>query len=359
LYAIFGSGETLQQGATLLSLTNPNLHWETSRQIDFGLDGSLLNGRLRMEIDWYKRNTYDIISSVPIPDLVGSNQSPIVNTAEVLNTGWDIALKFTQGGEFSYYFGANLSPVRNEVLKLAQGKNEIFAAFLQGEAASHTVIGLPIGSFYGYKTNGIFQSVEEIASSPTFGGEKPGDIKYADQDGNGLLNAEDRVYLGSPIPTLTFGASAGIDWKGIDFAIDFVGVSGNKVYNAKETFRFGVYNWEKHVSNAWTKDNPNATEPRVTNGGHNYRVSDRFLQDGSFFRLRNISLGYTLNQRIAQYLKIGMLRIFASGTNLWTKQQYSGYSPEFPNGSSPFEVGFDFGAYPIAKSIQFGIDLKF
>ncbi|MBK8700058.1 MAG: TonB-dependent receptor [Saprospiraceae bacterium] len=359
LYAVFGSSESLSQGATLLSLSNPNLHWETSRQADIGLDGSFFDGKLSFEIDWYNRLTYDIISAVPIPDYIGSQTNPVVNTAEVLNTGWDIGLRYNKAGDFGYSFGANISPVKNEVTKLAQGKNEIFAAFLQGEPATHTEVGLPIGSFYGYKVEGIFQNEEEIAGSPNIGGEKPGDLRFADTDNNGIIDGDDRVFLGSPIPTLTYGFSAGCDYKGFDLAIDFLGVHGNKVYNAKETFRFGVYNWEKNVAEAWTVDNPSTTEPRVTNGGHNYRVSDRFLQDGSFFRLRNVSIGYTLLQTICNKMRLQSFRVYLGGNNLWTKQSFSGYSPEFANSGNPFEVGIDFGNYPIAKSTQLGIDLKF
>ncbi len=358
LYGVFGGGENLGQGATPLSLSNPNLHWETSRQADIGLDGSLLNGQLTFELDWYNRFTYDIIAAVPIPAYVGSQDNPIVNTAQVLNTGYDIALKYNKVGKIGYSFGVNVSPVSNEVKKLAQGKNEIFAGFQNGEPSTHTIVGLPIGAFYGYKMEGIFQTQEELDASPIFGGEKPGDIKFQDLDKNGKLDDKDRQYLGSPIPTLTYGFNGSLDFMGFDIAIDFLGVRGNKVYNAKEASRFGVYNWEQHVANAWTKEKPSATEPRVTNGGHNYRVSDRFLQDGSFFRLRNISIGYALSSSISKALKIGSLRVFASGTNIWTSQKFTGYSPEFPNGSSPFEVGFDYGSYPIAKSIQFGVDLK-
>lgn len=359
LYGVFGSSESLSQGATLLSLSNPNLHWETSSQADIGVDASFFGGKFTIEADWYRRLTYDIISSVPIPSYVGSQSNPVVNTAEVLNRGFDISAKYNSVGKFSYSIGANISPVHNEVTKLAQGKNEIFAAFLQGEPASHTVVGLPIGSFYGYQVDGIFQSAEEIANSATIGGEKPGDIKFRDVDGNNVINDKDRVYLGSPIPTLTYGFSLNCDFMGFDFSADVFGVSGNKVYNSKETFRFGVYNWEKHVADAWTPENPSTTEPRVTNGGHNYRVSDRFLQDGSFVRLRTLSLGYTLPQAICQKIKIGTLRIYLSGNNLYTKQKYTGYSPEFANSGNPFEVGFDNGSYPIAKSTQFGLDLKF
>jgi len=359
LYAVFGPDEALNYGATLLSLANANLRWETSRQADFGVEMGFFGNRLEIEADWYNRLTYDIIAAVPIPDYVGSQEDPVVNTAEVRNRGWDITIGWRQRGELSWNVGATLSPVKNEVVKLAEGKNEIFAAFLQGEPASHTVVGLPIGAFYGYKVAGVFQNEEELNTLPKLGGEQVGDLRYEDLDGNGVIDGDDRTYLGSPIPTLTYGLSAGASYKGFDLAIDFVGQSGNKVFNAKETFRFGVYNWEQHYYDRWRPEQPSQTEPRITNGGHNYRVSDRFIYDGDFLRLRSVVLGYSLPQEWLGKAGISHFRVYASGTNLWTRQSYTGYSPEFPNAGNPFEVGLDFGGYPIAKSWQFGLDVGF
>jgi TonB-linked SusC/RagA family outer membrane protein len=359
LYGVFGPNEALNQGATLLSLANPNLQWETSRQTDVGVELGFFKNRLEIEADWYNRFTYDIIAAVPIPDYVGSQDDPIVNTAEVRNRGWDVTVNWRQAGKFTWNLGATISPVSNEVVKLAQGKNEIFAAFIQGEPASHTVVGLPIGAFYGYQVAGVFQNEEELNSLPKIGSEQVGDIRYADLDGDGAITGDDRTYLGSPIPDLTYSFTGGFDWQGLDFAIDFLGLSGNKVFNAKKTFRFSVYNWEKSFTERWTAENPSQTEPRITNGGHNYRVSDRFIEDGSFFRLRSLSLGYSLPAGLLSKAKISKLRLFVIGNNIWTKQDYSGYSPEFPNGSTPFEVGFDFGGYPVAKSWQGGLEVTF
>ncbi|MCB0554725.1 MAG: TonB-dependent receptor [Phaeodactylibacter sp.] len=359
LYAVFGPGEDLNQGATLISLANPNLKWETSSQADFGVELGFFNNRLEIEADWYNRRTYDIIAAVPIPDYAGSQDDPVVNTAEVRNRGWDFTVNWRQGGAFAYNLGATISPVENEVLKLAEGKSEIFAAFLQGEPATHTVVGLPIGAFYGYQVAGVFQNEDELANLPKLGGEQVGDLRYADLNDDGVVDDKDRTYLGSPIPDLTYSFTGGVEWKGIDFAIDFLGASGNKVFNAKKTFRFGVYNWEASFVDHWTPENPSQTEPRITNGGHNYRVSDRFIEDGSFFRLRSIALGYSLPANLLSKAYISRLRIFVLGNNIWTSQQYSGYSPEFANGANPFEVGLDFGAYPVAKSWQFGLDVTF
>jgi hypothetical protein len=131
------------------------------------------------------------------------------------------------------------------------------------------------------------------------------------------------------------------------------------VFNAKETFRFSQFNYEKHVADRWTLQNPSSTEPRVTNGGHNFRVSDRFLEDGSFIRLRSITLGYSLPTKFLMKAKLLKVRVYVSGTNVWTHQTYSGYSPEFPNEGNAYEVGFDFGSYPVSKSWQGGIDIQF
>lgn len=359
LYGVFGTDESLNQGATLISLSNANLQWETSRQADIGFELGLFDGKFDLEVDWYDRLTYDIIAGVPIPDYVGSQGDPIVNTARVDNRGWDIAANWRQSGTVSYNVGVILSPVTNKVIKLAEGRNEIFAGNLQGEFATHTIVGLPIGSFYGYKVGGVFQSVEEVNASPTFGVETAGDIRYQDINGDGVLTDDDRVFLGSPIPTLTYSMTAGVDWNGFDFNADILGASGHKVFNAKETFRFATYNWEKHVVDRWTADRPSLTEPRISSGGHNFRVSDRFLEDGSFLRLRSITLGYSLPINLLSKAKVEKLRLYVTGTNVWTSQEYSGYSPEFPNGGNAYEVGFDFGGYPISKSWVGGIEIQF
>lgn len=362
LYAVFGSGEDLNQGGTLITLGNPDLRWETARQTDAGVEFGLLGSRLTGEIDWYNRFTYDIIAAVPIPAYVGSSGDPVVNTAKVRNRGWDIMLNWRNNGDnFIWNIGGNISPVKNEIVELNGQKAEIFAAFLQGEPATRSAPGLPIGAFYGYVTDGVFNTAEEAASSPRLDNESAGDLKLKDLNGDGVITADgDRTYLGSPIPSLTYGFNAGMEWKGFDLNADLFGVSGNKVYNAKQTFRFSVYNWEQSFyDNRWTPQNPDAATPRITNGGHNYRVTDRFLEDGGFIRLRSLVLGYSLPQSLIQRLKITKFRLYAGGTNIWTNQKYSGYSPEFGNSKNAYEVGLDNLGYPVAKTWQVGFDVTF
>ncbi len=361
LYAIFGPTEALNTGATLTTLSNPDVRWEETRQTDIGLEMALLNGRLTAEIDWYNRLTYDILYELPIPDYVGSGGNPVVNVADVRNRGWDITLGWRDTrGKVSYNLTGILSTVQNRVVELDQRKSEVRAAgTAQGDFATRTLVGRPIGEFYGFQVVGIFQNADEIASSPRLGNEKPGDFRYQDTDGDGKITDADKVFLGSPIPKLTYGFSMGLEWAGFDLAADFFGVYGNKVVSAWHMARFGVYNWHRrYYDNRWTGEGTSNEVPRVTNGGHNYRMSSFYVQDGSFLRLRSLVVGYTLPKSVTQRIGLQRARLYFNGTNLWTRQAYDGYSPEFP-GSSVFTAGVDYGSYPIAKAISFGLDVVF
>ncbi|MBK9337823.1 MAG: TonB-dependent receptor [Lewinellaceae bacterium] len=361
LYAIFGPGESLNTGATLATLSNPNVRWEEATQTDVGLELAVLSGRLTAEIDWYNRITYDILYELPIPDHVGSAGNPVVNVADVRNRGWDITLNWRETrNKITYNFTGILSTVNNEVTQLDERKSEVRGAnTASGDPATRTIVGRSIGDFYGYKVAGVFQNADEVAASPKLGNEKPGDFRYQDTNGDGVITEADKVFLGSSIPKVTYGFSAGIEFFGIDIAADFFGVSGNKVVNAKAMSRFGVYNWEKtFYDGRWTGEGTSNTVPRVTNGGHNYRMSDFYVQDGSFLRLRSIVLGYTLPKTLTERIGISRARVYGNGTNLWTKQAYTGYSPEFP-GANVFSAGVDFGSYPIAKTMLVGLDVTF
>jgi TonB-linked SusC/RagA family outer membrane protein len=362
LGAIFGSGENLNSGATLIELGNPDVRWENTKQTDIGLEIATLGGRLTLETDFYNRFTTGILYELPIPDYVGSNKNPVVNAAQVRNRGIDCTLAWRETrGKFSYNLGAIFSTVNNKVLKLTQGKSEIFDAYLgSGDPATRTAVGESIGAIYGYKVIGVYQNQADVdAIAKPNNNTRPGDLIYADLNNDKKIDAEDRTYLGSPIPKINYGFSLGMEWAGLDFAADIFGVSGNKVVNGKATSRYGVYNWEKQFyDNRWTGEGTSTTVPRVTNGGNNYKMSDFYVQDGSFLRLRSIALGYTLPKTWLGKLGVSTARFYVSGTNLWTKQAYTGYSPEFP-GSSVFTAGVDNGLYPIAKTVLGGVNVTF
>ena len=370
LDAVFGQDEKFFPGASITRLSNPDLHWEETRQADIGVEIGLLNNRFNAEIDWYSRETYDILAELPIPAFIGAAAPPIVNAAKVQNTGFDINVRWQDRVQqnFGYNIGFIVSTVHNEVLTLGEGKSEIFGGGVGegGKLGSRTVVGLPIGAYYGYKVAGVYQNAEQVNSLPKRTNETPlkdvfpGDLIYADLDNDGVITTQDRTYLGSPIPKLIFSGNIGFDFMGLDMSVQINGVRGNKVMNAKRIARFSTGNFEKTFLQGWNGEGTSNFEPRVTIGGRNYEVSERFLEDGSFTSIRNAQVGYTLPAAIGQKLKLQNLRIYAAATNLkmWTK--YSGYTPEIVNGGlDVFSVGIDRGVYPVAKTVNFGINATF
>ncbi len=369
LDAIFGASEKFFPGATITRLANPNLHWEETKQVNFGFEAGFLNNRLTTEIDWYKRTTSDILSALPIPGFIGASDPPVVNSASVFNQGFDINLGWRDRLKQGFGYNANVivSTVHNEVIDLGPGKTEIFSGSVGegGKLGSRTINSLPIGGYYGYQVAGIYQNAEDLAKYPKRVGETPGkdvfagDLRYADLNGDGVITDKDRTYLGSPIPTLTYTFNLGADFKGIDFSIQISGVTGNKVMNAKRLARFSTGNFEKTFLNGWNGEGTSNFEPRVTIGGRNYEVSDRFIEDGSFTSIRNAQIGYTLPLSISRKMKMSNFRIYVSATNLkmWTK--YTGYTPEIVNGDDSFSVGIDRGVYPVAKTVTVGVNVGF
>ena len=365
LNVIFGPDENLdnvQNGAAVLNLANPDLRWEETTQIDFGVEFGLFNNRLSAEIDYYSRTTNDILAAVPIPDFIGSEQNPVVNAAEMRNSGLDLNLSWRESrNKFEYSISVVASTVDNEVLSIGGGREEIFGGGLGfgGWLGTRTIIGAPIGSFYGWKVAGVFQNEEEFNSLPRRGSEGGvGDLRFEDIDGDGQITDADRTFLGSPIPDFIYGLNLNLAYAGLDLAIEFNGQSGNEIFNSKKAARFGLYNFEDSFLDRWTGPGTSSFEPRVTNSGHNYIPSDRFIEDGSFVRLRNVQIGYTLPNQWLQKARLRDFRIYLSGTNLITWTDYSGYMPEVGS-SSPFASGIDRGIYPIAKTYTVGLNISF
>jgi hypothetical protein len=360
--AVFGPNEQTYPAATPTALANPELRWEETTQTNIGVEVGFFDNRFTAEVDYYRRVTSDILTPVPIPNYVGSQGDPVVNAAEVLNRGFDFVAGWQdRKGKVGYHFNILGSTVYNEVLALGEGKEEIFGGGLGfgGILGTRTIIGLPIGSFYGYLVDGVFQNQEELNAGPKRGGEVVGDLRFQDLNGDGVITAEDdRTFIGSPIPDFIYGFNAGFDIAGFDFSIEFNGQSGNDIVNAKRMARFGNYNYEVSYLKRWNGEGTSNFEPRVTNSGHNYEFSNRFVEDGSYLRLRNIQLGYSLPKSVADRMHLGSFRVYVSGTNLVTWTDFSGFSPEVSS-ENVLEVGIDHGAYPVAKSFIGGINVSF
>jgi TonB-linked SusC/RagA family outer membrane protein len=359
--AVFGLPEQLQAGASIVDLSNPDIRWEETEQTNIGMEIGFFDNRLLAEVDYYNRKTNDILVAVPIPDYVGADSNPIVNAATVENSGVDVNLQWRDNiGKFSYNIGALASTVNNEVLELGDGQEEIFGGGLGvgGLLGTRTVVGLPIGAFYGYVTEGVFQNTQDLERYPTRGPETPGDLRFKDIDGDGEITTDDRTFIGSPIPDFIYAFNVGFEISGFDLAIEFNGQSGNKIINAKKMARFGTYNFEASFLNRWTEEGSSNTEPKVTNGGHNFEVSDRFVEDGAFTRLRTIQLGFTLPKKLLDRVGLSRMRVYVTGNNLVTWTDYSGYTPEISSGSV-ISVGIDGGVYPIAKTYTVGLQVGF
>jgi len=361
LNAVFGPDESLNYGGSLTALANPDVRWEEAAQSNLGLEIGLLNDRITGEIDLYRKETRDILVEVPIPAYIGVNSPPFVNAASVRNTGIDFQANYSsRWGNLKYNLGVLGSTVHNEVLNLGRGKEEILGGGLPNQISftTKTMVGHPIGAFFGYKTDGIFQNQQEIDAGPTRGGEHPGDIRYVDVNKDGVITADDRTFIGSPIPDFTYGINLGASFKGFDLSASFNGQVGNKIFNGKRTLRFNIENWEQQTMNRWHGEGTSTTEPRVTTSGNNWLPSDRFLQDGSFFKLRNIQIGYTLPIHFTTKFNMTKLRVYLNGTNLFVNTPYTGYTPEIA-GQSIIANGIDLGAYPISTTYSFGVQATF
>lgn len=376
LDAVFGPDEALNPGATISALSNPEIKWETTIQTNVGFDLNAFDNRLNFQAEYYYRETQDILLSVPIPNYVGSSSDPYINAANVTNSGLDFSFGWRETrGDFSYNVSSTISTIHNEVKALGEGKEELFGIGFGKGIASRTVVGGEIGAFYGYKVLGVFQDQQEIDNNPSRGEEVPGDLRYKDVDGDGKITPDDRTTIGSAIPDMMFGLNLNASYKGFDVGLQFNGVTGTQIVNAKKMNRWGMYSFETTYLDRWTGPGTSNKEPRITNGGHNYLMSDRWLEDGSYLRLRNVSIGYTIPEGLTRQLNLEKLRIYIGSTNVFTLTEYTGWTPEIgqsnyvrssvttlPSARSTGDVlspNIDRGNYPVARTFNFGVDITF
>lgn len=358
-------GGQIVNGAAQKVLANKNIKWETTATTNIGVDAGLLDQRLTLTADYYVRKTKDILLNIPVPVVTGL-EAPIQNIGNVENRGWDVTVGWQDRvSAFDYGIKINLSDVKNEVTNL--GGSEMI---ITGNSIIR--LGAPINSIYGYETEGIFQSQEEINGAPSqFGTLKPGNLHYKDQltvdtDGDGVMdasdgviNADDRVILGDPFPRYTFGIDLTAGYKGFDLAIALQGVGKRDVLLGGDLV-YPLFNAGKlqewHVKECWTPENSNAKFPileATSFGSNDVQASNTWLFNASYLRVRNVTLGYTLPKQLLSKVFIKNLRVYFSGQNLLTFDSLpQGIDPVVPNDSQ--------GAiYPVAKSYTFGIDLSF
>ena len=357
----FGPNETITNGAIALTVANPDLQWETVTQTNIGVDLELWEGKIFASADYYIKDTKDMLYNAPIPGIVGA-AAPIRNIGEVRNKGIELLLQ-TRGsiGELNYDIVGNISFVENEVLFLGGGDPTFSGnTFVQG-AVSKTDIGHPIAGFFGYETDGIFQSQTEVeAHAFQSTGTSAGDIRFKDLNGDGMVNEEDKTYIGDPSPDYIYGMNIGLNFKGFDLSAFVQGVYGNQVFNASVRYDKIGGNRPASILERWTGPGTSNFEPRVgiNDPNNNNRVSDRFIEDGSYLRLKNIQIGYTLPKRLLNKFDISKVRVYASGQNLLTATKYTGYDPEIGT-RGPLEIGIDRGFYPSSRTVLGGVQVTF
>lgn len=367
-------GAVPNEGYATYKLGNNDVKWETSDQINIGTDLEFLfNYQLNISVDYFRKTTNNLLLSVSIPSSAGYADSPIMNTGSVLNSGFELAIEYKKyfSKDFSFHINANGSLLHNEMLKL---DNPILAGRIDNSVyATKTEEGFPIGSFYLYEMEGIFQNQTEIVTHAFQGNDiEPGDVKFKDQNGDGVIDSNDRTHLGSAIPKVTTGLTLGFNYKQFDFSMFLGGAFGQKIYYQIATDIEGFYRpfnlTQRYYDERWTGEGTSNTQPRACweAKSNNARPSSRFLEDASYLKLKNIQIGYNFSDNILNKIRLSNLRIYCSGTNLYTFTKYPGLDPELTtsdntlHGSEPFRVnGIDWGTYPSAFTITFGLQVTF
>lgn len=365
---VFGSSEAIYPGATYGVAGNPNLIWENSFQTDVGLEIGFFGDRLTAEVDYFHKTTKDILIALTVPGYLGNGDGATItfNAGEVLNRGFEFNVGWSGDlGGLKYRLGANGTTIHNETLRIS-GSSGPGDYRQNGNGTTRTYVGDPIGSFFGYRVIGIFQNQQELDSYPHRSDAGVGDLKFEDVNKDGLLNGDDRTNLGSPIPKFLFGFNSEFYYKAFDLTIDFQGQAGNKIYNHKETVRPDLYNFEQHVYNRWRGEGTSNSEPRASTGGYNYLPSTRFIQDGAFFRLRSVAIGYTMPTALVTRARMKSARVYVRGTNVFTLSKFTGYTPEIsgftPGQTTPLSVldsSIDYGTYPIPSVYSVGLNVTF
>jgi len=364
-----GNGATLP-GASINTITPPTTVWETGVGTDIGLEANFLDYRLYAEIDYYIKDTENAIFQIPILNSLGTSGGVILgNQATFRNSGFEFLLTWDDqpNDDFSYNISANLSINENEVLEVSTGANPIDQAVgtTGGATNTRTIVGQPIGQFFGFEVLGIFQSQEDIDSYVSSGGEVvqpnavPGDFKYADLNDDGVVDGNDHAFLGNPNPRYIYGLNTNWRFKTFDLTLDFQGVAGVEIYNAMLGARFGTENFSRDFyENRWHGEGTSNEYPSANiGGGQNYRANSFFVESGDYFRLRNIQLGFTFPSSMTERWRINSLRLYANAQNALNFFTYRGMTPEV--GGEPTRAGVDTNVYPMFATYNFGVNVTF
>jgi TonB-linked SusC/RagA family outer membrane protein len=370
-YDIAGTNSSAVIGFRRSRIGNPNAQWETAVTYNLGFDGTAFGGKLDFVVDFWQKDTKDLLFQVPIPSVAGFNASaPAVNIGEMMNRGIDflVATRGNLSRDWTYELQVNGGFLKNEIVSLAPGLDFItnFNPSFRGIQPIRNQVGQPLSSFFGYQVDGLFQSAEDIASHATQEGAAPGRFKFRDANGDGRITPDDRVFLGSPVPTFSGGMNFTVGYKNFDLSAYFFGTAGNKIWAQWRWFTDFFQTFEgaaisSRLLDSWTPQNTGATVPvaektanfSTSNNGNSY-----YVVDGSYLRLQNLTLGYTMPNSLLQRWRLERLRVFASANNLFTITGYDGLDP-MVGGDVDLGFGIDVGNYPVTRGYTLGLNLNF
>ena len=377
MYDITGSGTSLAAGFDLTQFGNANGRWETNTSTNIGLDASLLNNKLDIAFDWYTRTTSDMLTQVPIPRSSGTGSVDFVNIGEVNNTGIDLNISWRdQIGQLRYAVSGQISQYTNNVVKLNDDPQaSIFGFTTRLPAISLTRAGLPIASFFGYVVEGVLKNDAEAAAATQIPGyTRAGVFKFKDISGpggvpDGKINASDRTVIGNPHPDFTYGLNLNLGYKNWDFTVFAQGVQGNEIFNyLKYWTDFNTFQGNRSkdmLYNSWKKQGDVAQLPRLNAGDtFSQQISTYFIEDGSYMRIKNVQLTYTVPASVLKKIKLSSMQIYVQGQNLLTLTKYKGLDPDINIRNSGADnqdthMGIDEGAFPVAKSYNIGLRVGF
>ena len=360
-------GGTATPGSAITEIKDPNLKWETTTETDFGVEFSTMKGKLTGELGYYNKTARDLLINVKVPSVTGDADGQVLtNAASIQNVGFEATLRWRGkiNDDFSYFIGGNITFNDNKVVGLNGGQPILDGSIgANQQYTTRTDNGQPVGSFYVLKVLGIFQNDGEIAGYKSANGQliqpsaNVGEFRYQDTNADGRIDDNDRVFVGSYQPKAYYGINAGLNYKSLDLSIDVIGNTGNQVYNGKKAFRQAIQdNIESTLAySRWTPSGGSQTEPGA-NGG-NLPASTYFVESGSFVRLNNVTVGYTLPKVLLEKIKVSNVRVFVTAQNAYTYQKYSGFTPELVG--NPTNSGIELNAYPTTKTFAVGLNVGF
>ena len=363
----YGQTAAMVYGSKANRLANEDLKWEESEQTDLGLDFGFWNNKLTFSVDYYIKKTNGMIIDMPIPSYVGE-QRPLANVGDMENSGWEFELGYKWNlGDAHFAVKGNAAYLKNELTNIGNDTGFLNYGISQfSDGGTRAENGQPFPFFYGYKTDGILQNKAEAdAYNAAYGTtSKPGDFRFVDTDGNGKINSDDRTNIGNGVPDWSFGLNFDAEWKGIDLGVFFQGVSGVDVFDATYRQDIASGNYPTWVLQRWTGEGTSNTVPTLGDS-KNWVCSDMYVRDGSYLRLKNITLGYTLPRELTRRIGISRLRIYGRAENLFTWTKYWGFDPEIGAGfdndlqKHRTEVtGVDYGVYPQARTFTIGFNIS-